>query len=90
MRKVVAFLGSPRKEGNTAIILQKVLEGVRKSGTETETVFLHEMDIQGCQECFVCQSILDEPGCGLLDDTLDLFPKIIEADLVIFASPVFC
>ena len=90
MKDIIAFLGSPRKEGNTAIVLEEILQGARKAGAETETVFLHKMDIHGCQECFVCQSVPDEPGCAILDDMQDIYPRILEADVIIFASPVFC
>lgn len=90
MKKILALLGSPRREGNTAIVLDQILEGAREAGAETSIQFLQEMDIGGCQECLACQSVFDEPGCAIEDDMQDIYTEILDADLIIFASPVFC
>lgn len=90
MKRVLALLGSPRREGNTAIVLDQILEGAREAGAETMTLFLQDMSIHGCQECFTCQSVLDEPGCAIEDDMQGIIEEVFEADLIVFASPVFC
>lgn len=88
--KVCAFLGSPRKKGNTYSLLQEVLEETRKLGYETELVYLADKKFSGCRECFGCQKTKDKPGCAIRDDMQELYPKIISADCIVIATPVFC
>jgi multimeric flavodoxin WrbA len=90
MKKIVAFLGSPRKQGNTAIVLERVLAGARDAGAEVESVFLHGMDLHPCRECLVCQSVPDEPGCAIKDDMAGIYAKVFESNVIVLASPVFC
>ncbi len=90
MAKIIAFLGSPRKKGNTATVLERILAGARDAGAEVESVFLHGMDLHPCQECLVCQSVPDEPGCAITDDMSGIYGKVLESDVIVLASPVFC
>ncbi|MCR4436048.1 MAG: NAD(P)H-dependent oxidoreductase [Clostridiales bacterium] len=55
--KVTGFVGSPNKSGNTAAIVQKVLEGAAGKGAETKIFNLNSMAIKGCQACGQCREI---------------------------------
>ena len=87
--KICAFLGSPRKEGNTAHVLNWILEECNKNGHEVELVYLQDQKIFGCRECFACQKIVGKFGCSIKDDMQKLYPKIFEADCILIATPVF-
>ena len=86
MKKVVAFIGSPRKDGNTATLVNKVIQGAQDSGAETTIVNLYDMNIKPCQGCLVCRKT---GQCTMQDDFQNIFNRIIEADVVVFGSPVY-
>lgn len=89
--KVVAIQGSPRKRGNTDVILDRVLAAVRKKGHRSlGKVYAAKLKIAGCSECFACQKNDNEPGCAIQDDMQTVYDKLLKADLVILATPVFC
>lgn len=88
--KVLTILGSPRKDGNTATVLGWVEEGLRSQGHEVEHVHITDHEVNGCVECYTCQTKPDEPGCPQKDDALKIFNRVLAADAVIYASPVFC
>jgi multimeric flavodoxin WrbA len=89
--RIVALQGSPRVEGNTQAVLDMVLEGARQAGAQTETVKLIELeDFRGCMECFGCQGATDEPDCQIDDDMQGVFDKLMQADVIVWATPVFC
>jgi len=87
--KICAFLGSPRKKGNTAHLLNWVLEEAKNAGHKTESIYLQDKTISGCIECFACQKVIDKPGCSIKDDMQELYGKILEADCILIATPVF-
>ena len=85
--KIAAFLGSPRKNGNTARLLKEFLKGVsEKNGVIINQVFLQEKKILGCTGCGYC---LTSTGCNLEDDMQNIYPIIKEADVLVFATPVY-
>jgi multimeric flavodoxin WrbA len=89
--KVVAIQGSPRRGGNTEIVLESVLAGLTEaSPVHLKVVRAADKEISGCQECFTCQTVKDTPGCAIQDDMREVYSDLLEADLVILASPVFC
>jgi multimeric flavodoxin WrbA len=89
--KVVAIQGSPRRGGNTEIVLEAVLAGLADATQPNLTMIrAAEKGIAGCRECFACQSVPDAPGCANHDDMVGVYEAVMEADLVILASPVFC
>jgi multimeric flavodoxin WrbA len=84
--KVIAFLGSPRKDGNTELLLKEVVRGVEDSGYEVQVFELNEMHIQPCQDCAGC----DETGECIIHDDMDAVYKAIRsAHRIILASPIF-
>jgi multimeric flavodoxin WrbA len=88
--KIVSLCGSPRKTGNTATVLTWVEEELRQEGHEVVRIDLADHDIKGCRECYQCQKTVTEPGCPQKDDALPIFGRMMEADAVIYASPLFC
>jgi len=87
--KVVAFNGSARKDGNTAILVNRVLEELEKEGIETEQVQLSGEKIRGCTACMGCIANKDK-RCTIEDDVVnDCIKKMTEADGIILASPTY-
>jgi multimeric flavodoxin WrbA len=88
MMKVVAFNGSPRKDGNTAVLIQEVLTVLEDAGIETEIVHLRG-PIQGCIACFKCFEAKDGK-CALDKDIVnDCIAKMADSDGFILGSPTY-
>lgn len=87
-KKIIIIKGSPRREGNSAILADQVAAGAKSIGADVESYYLHEMNIQPCDACDACQTGGDI-GCVLDDDMQFLYPKLHEADAIVIASPVY-
>ena len=79
-------MGSPRKNGNTDILVNKILEGAEKGGAKTEIIFLNDLKIKECDGCHACWK---NHQCSKKDDMNNIYPKIIENDVIIFGTPVY-
>ena len=87
--KVVAFNGSPRKDGNTAILLRRVLAVLEAEGVETELIQLAGQQIHGCMACGTCRKIQNRE-CKIVNDPVnDFIGKMTEADGIILGSPTY-
>lgn len=87
--KVVAFNGSPRKEGNTHILVNKVFEQLQQEGIETELVNITGHPLRGCTACGTCASRKDR-RCVIDSDLInDCIDKMLDADGIILASPTY-
>ena len=87
--KVVAFNGSGRKDGNTALLIRRVLQVLEAEGIETELIQLAGEQIRGCNACRTCYSTKNN-RCVIEDDNVNAYiQKMIEADGIIFGSPVY-
>ena len=86
--KVLIVKGSPREHGNSAELADQVAAGARTAGAKIESCFLHGLDIRPCDGCDFCQGAADM-GCVIEDDMQPLYPKIRDADAVVYASPVY-
>jgi len=87
--KVVAFNGSARKDGNTAILIRRVLSVLEKEGIETELIQLACEQIRGCNACRTCYKTKDE-RCIIVDDRVNEYvQKMKEADGIILGSPTY-
>jgi multimeric flavodoxin WrbA len=87
--KVVAFNGSARKDGNTAILIRRVLQVLEAKGIETELIQLAGERIRGCNACRTCYSTKNK-RCIIEDDNVNAYiQKMIEADGIIIGSPVY-
>lgn len=89
--KIIGVNGSPRKDGNSATLLEKALEGARDAGAETERVDLYPLDFKGCRSCFACKrkGPFYGKGCAMKDGATDVLHRMIEADGWIFSSPIY-
>lgn len=93
--KVYAINGSPRKNKNTATLLQKALDGVKESvkdkEIETEIINLYDLKYTGCKSCFSCKRIGGNSygKCAIKDDINEVLEKLSQADGLIFGSPVY-
>ncbi|MGB9132860.1 MAG: flavodoxin family protein [Methanosarcina sp.] len=87
--KVVAFNGSPRKDGNTATLIRHVLDELEREGTETETVHIGGKTIHGCTACGKCFENKDKKCVIDKDIVNDCIEKMLEADGIILASPTY-
>jgi multimeric flavodoxin WrbA len=88
--KVLAVCGSPRK-GNTEWMLRKLLDEVSKAGVDTELILLREMHIEACDGCLACEAGGQQRKgiCNIEDDMQGLYPKLLEADCLVFGTPVY-
>ena len=87
--KVVAFNGSPRKDGNTAMLINIVLEELKNEGISTELVHLAGKEIHGCIACYKCFSNQDQHCSVETDCANECIDKMLEADGIIFGSPTY-
>ncbi len=84
--KVLGIFGSPRRGGNTDILLEEALRGAQSQGVEVERIYLTDFSITPCRECHGC----DQTGqCVIEDDMQKIYPKLLEADIIILSSPIF-
>ncbi len=84
--KVLGIFGSPRRGGNTDLLLEEALKGAQEGGAKVERLYLLDYTITPCKECHGC----DNTGnCVVLDDMQKIYPRLLEADVVILASPIF-
>lgn len=87
--KVVAFNGSARKEGNTAMLIGMVFEELKKEGIDTELINLAGKDMHGCIACYGCFANQDK-RCAVDKDFLnECIEKMLEADGIIIGSPTY-
>ena len=87
--KVIAFNGSARKDGNTAILIRHVLKELEKEDIETELVQLAGKKMHGCMACYKCMENKDMQ-CSIKDDFLnDCISRMIESDGIILGSPTY-
>ena len=87
--KAIAFNGSPRKDGNTTILIRRLLDGLEHEGIETELVQLSEKEIRGCIACYKCFESQDG-RCAVKNDAANEYiEKIMAAQGVVLGSPVY-
>jgi len=89
--KILAINGSPRKNGNTATLLNKALEGATSKGAETELINLYDLHYRGCISCFSCKRINGKSygKCAVKDDLTPVLKKVETADAIILGSPLY-
>jgi multimeric flavodoxin WrbA len=84
--KVLAVVGSPRKNGNTHILVSKILEGAVSEGARGDIIFLADVAIQECDGCYACWRGKE---CSKNDDMNSIYAQIIESNAIIFGTPVY-
>ena len=85
--RILAFNGSPRRQGNTSTIIRSMLEGARSRGVETTEVRLHDIGMNGCVGCLSCR---DNPGfCKQRDPLSEYLEAIKTSDGVVVGCPIY-
>jgi len=84
--KVLGIMGSPRRQSNTEILLDRALAGAEEMGAEVEKVVVSQLKVSPCREIYAC---LKDGHCAIRDDMQWLYEKLLEADHIMFASPIF-
>ncbi len=89
--KVISINGSPRKNWNTATLLEKALEGAKSEGAETEIVHLYDLEFKGCTSCFACKvkGGKNLARCSIKDELTPVLERLEVADAVILGSPIY-
>jgi multimeric flavodoxin WrbA len=85
--KIVAVLGSPRPQGNSAALVRRFLAAAREQGAEVQEFSLNQMAFQGCQGCRACKT--ESEACVLEDELAPVLAAIKDGDLLLLASPVY-
>ena len=86
MSNVLGIVGSPRKNGNTYILVSKILEGAKEQGATVEIIFLGELSIRQCDGCYACWHGSE---CSKRDDMNKIYQKINQADALVLGTPVY-
>ncbi len=87
MKKIVILLGSPRKNGNSERLAKSFATGAESQGAQARFFRLHNMNIKGCSDCRQCWS--KGKHCIVADDMSQLYESIDNADVVVFATPLY-
>ena len=83
--KVIGIAGSPRRGGNTDLLLAEVLRGAASRGAEVKAIVLNDLKITPCQHCDAC---LEKGKCRIEDDMQTVYRELEEADRIVIASPI--
>jgi multimeric flavodoxin WrbA len=86
-KNILILKGSPRKNGNSATLADRLAEGARETGARVEEVLLDRMKIRPCNNCDLCQE--KGEGCVVKDDMQTIYPKLLAADAIVIASPIY-
>jgi multimeric flavodoxin WrbA len=84
--KVLGISGSPHRHGNTETLLDSFLDGTKTAGASVEKVVLIDLDYSPCRGCNACHKTGE---CIVKDDAITLFDKILQADAIAVASPIY-
>ena len=84
--KLLVLKSSPRPKGNSSTLADQLADGATQAGAQVESVFLHKLNIHPCNGCDAC---VKTGRCTTKDDMQPLYSKLIEADAVVLASPIY-
>ena len=84
--KVLGIMGSPRIKGNSDLLIDEAIKGVQSQKAETEKIIADKLNLTACREYYAC---LKDGKCVIKDDMDAIYQKILDADAIIVASPIF-
>ena len=87
--KILILMGSPRIDGNTAELCKHFMEELKVQNADVQYIELEKMAINPCKECYICQDTAGVYGCAQKDDMTEIAEKILWADTIILATPIF-
>lgn len=90
MQNFLLLNGSPRKNGNTAVLVKSVEEALTKHKQKFSRYDLYDLNIKGCSHCNACKKIADKPACIIKDDAIEILDAMTKADVIFMFSPVYC
>jgi len=85
-KRILGVVGSPRKKGNTDVLVSRILAGAKSEGAKTDHLYLKNKVINPCNGCHTCWKGKD---CNKKDDMNRFYPKIIQSDILILGTPVY-
>lgn len=86
-KNILILNGSPRQKGNSATLAEHLAAGARENGASVESIYLHGLDIRPCDACDECRGT--GGVCVIKDDMQKIYPKLIAADAIVLASPIY-
>lgn len=84
---IIGIIASERKEGNTAFIVNKMLEGAREQGAQTQSFRFSNLNIKPCRGCWACHK--GDQGCVIKDDMQKIYDALEYADVIILGLPIY-
>ena len=86
--RVLALIGSPRKNSNTDLLVTQILSGAETSNHQIEKIYLYDLEIAPCLDCRACKTTSNHK-CAIKDDMQTVYPKLEAADVFVFGSPLY-
>ncbi len=86
-KKVLILSGSPRKGGNSDLLCDEFMRGAAESGNDVEKIRVADKNVAACKGCYYCNR--NEGKCVIRDDMAEILQKMIDADVIVLASPVY-
>ncbi len=86
MKKILILSGSPRKGGNSDLLCDEFMRGAIESGNEVTKINVAEKKVAPCRACYACK---ESGNCIIKDDMADILQAMIDADVLVLASPVY-
>ena len=86
MSSILAVYGSPRRKGNTSLLLKQAVQGAKEQGAEVEEVFLRDLKMAPCLEIYGCKK---DGRCVIQDDFQGLYDSLLSCNGIMLASPIF-
>lgn len=86
MKKILIVCGSPRKVGNSDLLASQFAKGAMEAGHTVETIYVRNLQMNYCIGCFACQK---NGVCIQKDDVNGILPKMLQADVICFSTPVY-
>jgi multimeric flavodoxin WrbA len=83
---IMALYGSPRQGGNTEMLLDEFLKGAQGEGAAVDRLYVHDAAISPCRGCQAC---FQSGQCIITDDMEQIYPRLLAADILVLASPIF-
>ncbi len=83
--KILGIAGSPRRNGNTDLLLAELLKGAVSKGADVQTIYINKLKITPCEHCDAC---LKTGKCRIQDDMQQIYDELEQADVIVLASPV--
>jgi multimeric flavodoxin WrbA len=84
-KHVLILKGSPREQGNSALLADEAARAAVEAGVKVENIYLHNLDIRPCDACELC----NDGNCVIEDDMQVIYPKLMAADAILLASPIY-